>query len=197
MFQITGKPGLFLVESDDKRIAYKVKWDGRKGICSCDDYQSNHNGNGYLCQHITAVKEGQYKTQLSSQVSYHKTDEEIYEILSRDFSEDKILFRADGLRTIETIHVINRLNEALGPLNWSFKHSTPTSNGKEYTCNGRIDVHINGKHTFRQQSGSCKYGAEGIAFSRGEAQTGAIQMALKKCASLYGVALNQVYQANR
>ena len=198
VFQLTEKAGLFLVESENKRVAYKVKWDGRKGVCSCDDYKKNHKGNGYLCQHITAVKDGQHKVLLQPQVVYYKTEEEIREILNRDFSEDKILYRPDGLKSIETVHVINRLNEAFGPLNWSFRHSTPTGNGQEYTCNGRIDVHINGKHTFRQQSGSCKYGNENnVALSRGEAQTGAIQMALKKCASLYGVALNQVYKANQ
>lgn len=198
VFQIAGKRDLFLVESDDKRIAYKVKWDGSKGVCSCDDYQKNHKGNGYLCLHITAVRDGQQRIALAPQMSYHRTDEEIYKILSRDFSEDKILYRADGLKSIEAVHVINRLNEAFGPLNWTFRHSTPTRNGKEYTCNGRIDVNINNKHTFRQQSGSCKYGDEnGATLSRGEAQTGAIQMALKKCASLYSVALNQVYRENR
>lgn len=195
VFQITGRPGLFLVESEDRRVAYKVKWDGRRGVCSCDDYQKNHKGNGYLCRHINAVRDGQQKISLKPQAGHSRTEREIFEILNRDFSEDKILYRSDGLKTIETVHVINRLNEALGPLNWSFRHSTPTANGKEYTCNGRIDVHINGKHTFRQQSGSCEYG-NGIALSKGEAQTGAIQMALKKCASLFGVGLNQVYQAN-
>lgn len=198
VFQITGKPGLFLVESDDKRVAYKVRWNRHKGACSCDDYQQNHKGNGYLCKHITAVKDGQHKIALKAQTGSYRTEQEIFEILNRDFDKDKILYRADGFKTIETIHVINRLNEALGPLNWSFKHSTPTGNGKEYTCNGRIDVHINGKHTFRQQSGSCKYGNDNrVTLTRGEAQTGAIQMALKKCASLYGVALNQVYKANQ
>jgi hypothetical protein len=127
-----------------------------------------------------------------------KTDDEIYTALSADFSEDKILYRSDGLRTIETCHVINRMNEVLGPMNWSFKHSTPTCNGMEFVCNGRIDMTIGGRTTFRQQTGSCKYDiANGTTLSKGEAQTGAIQMALKKCASLYGVALNQVYGTNR
>ena len=186
-----------MVESDDRRTAYKVKWDGTKGKCSCSDYKQNHNGNGYLCQHITAVKEGRHNILLKAQAGAHKTEEEIFEILNRNFDEDKILYRADGLKTIETVHVINRLNEALGPLNWSFKHSTPTYNDKEYTCNGRIDVRLGAKHTSRQQTGSCRCDTgSGVVLSKGEAQTGAIQMALKKCASLYGVALNQVYQAN-
>jgi hypothetical protein len=145
------------------------------------------------------VRNGQKKKMsVLAQKSHHKTDNDVYKALSKDFSEDKILYRADGLKTIETVHVINRLNEVLGILGWSFRHSTPTSNGKEYTCNGRLNVHINGKSTFRQQTGSCKYDiANGTTLSKGEAQTGAIQMALKKCASLYGIGLDQIYRSNR
>ncbi len=198
VFQITGKSGLYFVESDDRKIAYKVKWDGSKGVCSCSDYQQRHKGNGYLCSHIIAVRDGQKKMSVSAQKGCNKTSDEIYEALSRDFSPDKILIRGDGLKAIETIHVINRLNGVLGILNWSFKHSTPTYKNGEYVCNGRIDVNINGRSTFRQQTGSCRLDTgNGFMLTNGDAQTGAIQMSLKKCASLYGVALNQVYRSSR
>ena len=55
------------MESEDKRVAYKVKWDNRKGVCSCDDYQKNHKGNGDLFQHLLAVKDGQHKIGLETQ----------------------------------------------------------------------------------------------------------------------------------
>ena len=197
VFQISGKPKMYFVESDDKKSAFKVKWDGRKGVCSCSDYQQNHKGNGYLCSHITAVRGGKSKLSVMAQKGSGKTDDEIYTALSKDFSEDKILYRSDGLRTIETIFVINRMNEVLGVTNWNFRHSTPKCNNGEYTCNGRVDVSINGKSTFRQQTGSCKMDTgSGLKLSNGEAQTGAIQMALKKCCSLYGVA-GQIYRSDR
>ena len=142
------------------------------------------------------VRNRQKKMSVLAQKNHHKTDNDVYKALHKNFSKNKILYRADGLKTIETVHVINRLNEVLG-MNWSFKHSTPIFKGNEYTCNGRIDVSINGKSTFRQQTGSCRQDTgNGVILSPGEAQTGAIQMCLKKCASLYGVALNQVYKAN-
>ena len=144
------------------------------------------------------VRNGQKKKMsVLAQKGSGKTDNDVYKALRRNFSKNKILYRADGFKTIETRHVINRLNEVLGPMNWSFKHSSPIFKGNEYTCNGRIDVSINGKSTFRQQTGSCRQDTgNGVILSPGEAQTGAIQMCLKKCASLYGVALNQVYKAN-
>ena len=144
------------------------------------------------------VRNRQKKMSVLAQKNHHKTDNDVYKALRRNFSKNKILYRADGFKTIETRHVINRLNEVLGPMNWSFKHSSPIFKGNEYTCNGRIDVSINGKSTFRQQTGSCRQDTgNGVILSPGEAQTGAIQMCLKKCASLYGVALNQVYRTIR
>ncbi len=197
VFQITGKPHMFFVDSDNKKLAFKVKWNGNKGVCSCDDYQQNHKGNGYLCSHITAVRDGKSKLSVMAQKGSGKTDDEIYTALSADFSEDKILYRSDGLRALETIHVINRLNDVLGILNWSWKCSTPVLKNNEYVCAGRLDVYINGRNAYRQQIGSCKINSgDGFNLSHGEAQTGSIQMSLKKAASLFGIGLNQIYRAN-
>jgi len=197
VFQITGKAKMFFVESEDKKVAFKVKWNGNKGVCSCDDYQQNHKGNGYLCSHITAVRDGQKKMSVLAQQSCKKTDDQIYAELSKDFPEDLILIRSDGLRALETIHVINRLNDVLGILNWSWKCSTPVLKNNEYVCAGRLDVYINGRNAYRQQIGSCRINSgDGFNLSHGEAQTGSIQMSLKKAASLFGIGLNQIYRAN-
>ena len=143
-------------------------------------------------------KKKKKKMSVLAQQGVQKTDDQIYTELSKDFPEELILYRADGMRTIETIHVINRLNKGLGVLNWSWKCSTPVLKNDEYSCAGRLDIYVNGRNAYRQQIGSCRLEmGNGAMLTHGEAQTGSIQQALKKAASLIGVGANQVYSSKK
>ena len=190
VYSVQDKAHCFFVDAGDSGSSYKVMWNGKKSLCTCSDYKQN--GNGYLCAHIRAAKEHGLNHKV--EVDPERTESEIAAMLNKPFPPEMIKARPDGLRFIDSAQIIQRLNDAFGPLNWSFSHTDLVDDGDgQVSCNGRLDVYILGKHISKEQIGSCRYDK---FLSRGDARTGAIQYALKKCASLFGIGLKQLYTSS-
>lgn len=188
---IPGKTGHYFVESDNKQFAFLVIWDGINGKCTCQTYTTGIKTNSaFQCGHILAAKKCPPPT--TATIASEKTEAKIDEILNRPFTADKIHTKPDGTKYIEAVNVIERLNEAFGNTGWSFFHKEPieADETQEVVCSGKIEAHINNRTVCKEHSGSCRYDTE---LSYGEARTGSIQMALKKCASLFGIGLKQLY----
>lgn len=193
---IPGKPNYYYVEADNKQFAFMTMWDGTHGRCTCQAYMAGIKTNSaFQCSHILAAKKCPPPSTTNTR---EKTETEIETILNKPFPADRIHAKSDGTKYIETVDIIERLNEAFGNTGWSFSHKEPIEmdDTKEIVCSGRIEAYIGDRLVFKEHSGSCKYGIEfddGKIISYGEARTGAIQMALKKCVSLFGVGLKQLY----
>lgn len=192
---IADKEHHYFVETEDRKMAYRVYWDGTSGQCTCADFAKR--GIGYTCAHITAVKNRPIEEEC---VVPRK---ETREILTRKFDEDEVC-EANGVKAIKLSSVIDRLNEAFGPMEWSFTYGEPDDCGDIFVCNGKLEVLLGGQKTFKSNAGSCQYqeGAEagdpyvdnpecGYAISIGDAKVAAVHAALKKCALLLGIGLEQ------
>lgn len=190
---IPGKPNQYFVEGENKQFAHKVLWDGIRGRCTCQNYAAGaRNNSAFQCTHILAAKNNPVP------VTKGKMEVEIDAILNKPFPENRIQTRQDGTRCIEIIYVVERFNEAFGNTGWSFSHKEPMEidDTREIVCSGKIEAYVGDRLVFKEHSGSCKYGAElgnGKTISYGEARTGSIHIALKNCASLFGVGSRQLY----
>jgi len=190
-------PNHFFVESEDKRMAYRVFWDGTRGQCTCADY--SRRGNGHHCVHINAViarpKEDDAGTD----------DDEMTEILIGAFNHDQVS-EYDGIRSVKYLEVVKRLNEAFGELNWSFAHDNPDDTGDSFVCRGKLEIEITGRKLVKGGVGLCKYTDArqsesydddldavecGFAVDMGNAQVGAVHAALKNCAMMLGVGIEE------
>lgn len=190
---IPGKTNHYFVESEDKKMAFRVFWDGTCGQCTCSDF--GKHGNGYHCIHINAVK--------NHPKDGNKSGEETIEILTRSFRDDQIC-EHEGIRSIKLSEVVKRLNEAFGSTNWSFSYKEPVDCGNEFVCSGRLEVGVGDEKTWKENVGYCQFieddgGATdyenlecGFAIGMGKARDSAIQAALKNCAMFFGVGLEQL-----
>lgn len=194
---IPGKSNHYFVESEDKKMAFRVFWDGTCGQCTCADF--NRHGNGYHCIHINAAK-------THPKENDKKSKEETVKILTRIFRDDQIC-EHDGMKTIKLSEVVKRLNEAFGPTNWSFSYDEPVDCGSEFVCNGRLEVSVGDEKTWKENVGYCQFveGEQseagdsdhdnlecGFAIGIGKARVGAVHAALKNCAMFFGVGLEQL-----
>ena len=197
---IPGKPNHYFVESEDKKTAFRVYWDGTCGQCTCPDFNRGANQRpGYHCIHINAVKNHQRE-------DGNKSGEELVKILAKPFRDDQIC-EHDGMKTIKLSEVVKRLNEAFGPMNWSFSYEEPVDCGNEFVCNGRLEVSLGDEKTWKENAGHCQFVEDerievgdpdynnpecGFAVGMGEARVGAVHATLKSCAMFFGIGLEQL-----
>jgi hypothetical protein len=139
-------------------------------------------------------------------VSYDETDNELqtatqaaFDKLERPFAPHELKQRPGGggvmLDYIEWTKAVRRMDEAVGKDNWGFECGEPRffgDNQQGYVvCTGKMTVTFpNGKTTVKGSMGGCAFGQGGRGMSPDDAAKGAASDALKKCASLYGVALD-------
>lgn len=186
---IPGKPNHYFVEEGVG--AYKVFWDGEKGTCACVEFQKTGR-----CTHIARAKEGPASV---------RTEAETERILKLPFPEKAIKTSPDGFKNIEISEIYKRLNEAFGVGNWSFELlKEPTEYDTEMVCNGSLTVYYYDRTGQRvcvckEHTGACEFANDvgNDEFERfltyGQARTGAIHMALRKCALMLGIGLGQQY----
>lgn len=192
---IPKKPNQCFVEAENAQFAYKVLLDGTHSRCTCQNYTAGvKNNNSFQCSHIIAARRNPPPSITGAK---GKPEEVINAILSKPFPENKIQTRQDGTRYIEIIDVVERFNEAFGSTGWSFSHKEPMEidDTQEIVCSGRIEAYSGDRLVFKEHSGSCKYGElrNGKTVSYGEARIGSIHVALKNCASLFGVGQKQLH----
>ena len=114
---------------------------------------------------------------------------DLYGRLSARFDNHKTVNKGDGDQTyVPSVDVIDRLNTEIGLAGWSFRVIREGFTATEAWVLGEITATIDGATVVRQQ-----YGNEPITMGRSEKATGDLLKkagtdALKKCATLLGVA---------
>lgn len=97
------------------------------------------------------------------------------------------------VKYVEGGYVVNKLNQAFGALNWEFKVLDRIIDGQDVVVHGALTVkdHVNGYAITKEQ-----YGQHQIAKNvpLGDTIKAAATDALKKCASLFGIALDVYWQ---
>lgn len=185
---IPGKQNQYFVESEDKKTAYRVFWDGTNGQCTCADFARRNSGyhkGELLCAHIHTVKN------CTQQVTCGKPVNEIEATLSRRFTDNQLVDGQYGDKSVKFEEVVKRLNEAFGALYWSFSHEEPIDCGDSFTCAGRLEIEFGGVKAWKENTGHCQYVDGGQADGMAGARTGSAQNALVNCALLFGVGLEQ------
>ena len=179
---IPGKQHHYFVESEDKKMAFRVFWDGTNGQCTCADF--NQRGNGYRCIHINAVKN-------RPQEAEGKSVKEVEGILSRLFSDNQLISDPYRGKKVKFEEIVKRLNEAFSAIFWSFSHEEPVDNGDSFTCAGRLEVVIGGVKAWKENVGYCQCVDGEQSDGMAGARTGSAQDALVNCALLFGVGIEQ------
>lgn len=124
------------------------------------------------------------------------------EITPAEFIKERPIRGGQAARYVEAGFVVAKLNDIFGPLNWDFvilaRGETDRALDKrasgEVWVEGRIEI-IDHKNGFRV--GKSQYGQHPIypGVPTGDAYKAAASDALKKCASLLGIALDVYWQS--
>lgn len=175
---IPGVANQYFVESEDKKTACRVFWDGARGECTCASFPRSGN-----CAHINAVKNRPPGTAGKKDVDG---------ILTQRFSDSQLADDQQGNTSVVYEEVVKRLNEAFGVMYWSFSHEEPVDCGDSFTCAGRLEAVIGDIRAWKENTGYCQYVDGGQADGMAGARTGAVRDALVKCALLFSVGLEQL-----
>jgi len=219
--------GGYQVSNLGKASTYNVTKDTDGTItCTCKDY---HNYKGAIrCKHIIAVGKKATKASnlyiKSENHNINKVKEEfnmnfnennlpvnqdniktLQAILTRPFQQELIKYRRGfnnkQLAYVETIHYINRLNEAFN-YQWDWQVINYTVTDDQVYCQGRLTVEINGKLINKESFGGKDITMVDVydkvtrqitgkkALSIADDLKSASSDALKKAASLLGIGLH-------
>ncbi|PCI45922.1 MAG: hypothetical protein COB41_00600 [Proteobacteria bacterium] len=133
---------------------------------------------------------GARSDQMKEEIEKLKREQAVYEALSKDFPEDaytKDSSRGFDLTSVKAQYIVERLNEAVGVMNWTFGGDfKETDNGVIYM--GVLVLTINGRQN--------RQFAPGYAANKknlGDTYKSAHTDSLSKAASKYGVA-NSVFK---
>lgn len=133
-----------------------------------------------------------------------RTVDQIYALLSGPFAESDVMSDTRGGVTFPYITgeaCARRMNDVLGPNGWSVRVLEHGINPEadEVWVLVEVDAIINGQHVVRQQFGSQKLRrsrSTGMILDIGFDLKGAETDGMKKCCSLFGVALYLAYKPN-
>jgi len=219
--------GGYQVSNLGKASTYTVTKDADGVItCTCKDY---HNYKGAIrCKHIIAVGKKATKASNSYIKSENHNINKVKEEINMNFNENNLPVNQDDIKTlqailtrpfpvelikyrkgfnnkqlayVETVHYINRLNEAFN-YQWDWQIINYTVTDDQVYCQGRLSVVINGKLINKESFGGKDITMVDVydkvtrkatgrkALSIADDLKSASSDALKKAASLLGIGLH-------
>ncbi|HEY2930301.1 MAG TPA: Rad52/Rad22 family DNA repair protein [Acidobacteriota bacterium] len=211
---ITQTAGGFRVgHTEDPQVFFMVTKPNGRLVCNCPDY--NKNAPKGECDHISEVVRllnGQVRSKpngwagqpnvpvarkgpakVDSLPALEKS--QLAVLLEYPFRDDQVKAREkDGAPYIDGASVIQRLNDVLGPENWSFRlMGDPQQLEDEAVVRGRLIVRINGRSVVKEDFGAHEYArkrADKAIVSRGDTIKAAVTDCIKRCAHQLGVGLH-------
>jgi hypothetical protein len=211
---ITQTAGGFRVgHTEDPQVFFMVTKPNGRLVCNCPDYKKNSPKG--TCDHVSEVVRllnSQARARPNSRASQSKVPvarkgpakadslpalekSQAAVLLEYPFRDDQIKAREkDGAPYIDGASVIQRLNDVLGPENWSFRLlGDPLQLEDEAIVRGRLIACINGRRVVKEDFGAHEYArkrSDKSIVSRGDTIKSAVTDCIKRCAHQLGVGLH-------
>jgi hypothetical protein len=211
---ITQTAGGFRVgHTEDPQVFFMVTKPNGRLVCNCPDYKKNSPKG--TCDHVSEVvrllnsqvrakpngRAGQRNVPVTrkglimvgSLPAVEKS--QVAVLLEYPFRDDQVKAREkDGAPYIDGASVIQRLNDVLGPENWSFRLlGDPQQLEDEAIVRGRLIARIDGRIVVKEDFGAHEYArkrADKAIVSRGDTIKSAVTDCIKRCAHQLGVGLH-------
>lgn len=107
----------------------------------------------------------------------------------REFIKERKARGGKQVKYVEGGYVVSKLNELFGPINWEFEVLDEQVTDKDVTIRGKLTIkdHVNGYSISKTQYGGHDRDSN---IPLGDTKKAAATDALKKCATLFGIALD-------